>query len=248
MELSIYVEQLDPAVIFKSGGMDGVLEKIRLEVDGFVPDLTSDKGRKEIASLAHKVSKSKTVIDAYGKTLADQLNARIRPINNERKKCRDQLDELRDYIRKPLTDWEEEVRIRIEKEDLAADIAKCLENAYLINDIFDRDLADQLAKEEALAKSAEDDRVKAQEERDNAIRAEALENAGYVNVPIEGPHDNLQPKPEPLSSSNINDAHKAKVNNMILQKFVEMGVPATTAKQIILDIHRGEWPHVSITY
>ena len=42
MELSIYIETLDPAVIFQSGGMDKVLEKIHEETSSFIPDLTSD--------------------------------------------------------------------------------------------------------------------------------------------------------------------------------------------------------------
>lgn len=102
------IESLNPVDIFQANGIDPILAKIREEVEKIVPDITTAKGRKEIASMAHKVAKSKTLLDDMGKQLADDLNAKLKPINAERKKARDALDALKAEIRQPLTDWEEE--------------------------------------------------------------------------------------------------------------------------------------------
>ncbi|HID7917402.1 TPA: hypothetical protein ACXIEW_002580 [Pseudomonas aeruginosa] len=52
-----------------ANGLDPFLAKIREEIDGFVPDVTTRKGREAIASIAYKVARSKTALDNVGKEL-----------------------------------------------------------------------------------------------------------------------------------------------------------------------------------
>jgi colicin import membrane protein len=82
-------------------------EAMRAEVDAHVPDLTTEKGRKEIASLAYKVARTKTAIDEAGKKLNEEARARINAVDEARREIRKQLDELKDEVRRPLTEWEE---------------------------------------------------------------------------------------------------------------------------------------------
>ena len=49
--------------LYSNGSARSVLDKIKSEVRSTVIDATTDKGRKEIASLAHKVSKAKVAMD-----------------------------------------------------------------------------------------------------------------------------------------------------------------------------------------
>lgn len=109
----VVIENLNAVDIFKAGGIDPILERIREQVQSDVPDVSTLKGRKEIASIAHKVAKSKTLLDGFGKDLADKLNAQLKPINAERKKARDSLDALKEEVRKPLTEWEEAEETRV---------------------------------------------------------------------------------------------------------------------------------------
>ena len=102
------LEQVNPLVIFKTGGMSSILSAIRSEVLRDLPDTSTDKGRKEIAANAHKVAKSKVFLDNLGKQLADDLNAKLKPINAERKLARDTLDDLKCEVRQPLTEWEQD--------------------------------------------------------------------------------------------------------------------------------------------
>lgn len=104
----------------KPDGLAPILARIEADVRSHVADLTTDKGRKAVASLAYKVSKSKTALDDAGKELTETARAQIKAVDAERKSMRDRLDALRDEARKPLTDWEaaEELRVETHKSAL----------------------------------------------------------------------------------------------------------------------------------
>lgn len=113
----VIIEKLNAATVFTETGMDKLLEIVIEKVEDFKPDLTTAKGRKEIASRAYKVSQSKTLLDGLGKDLMSDWNAKVGIVNVERKKMRDRLDLLRIEIRKPLTDYEETETERVAEHD-----------------------------------------------------------------------------------------------------------------------------------
>ena len=88
-------------------GLDPYLAKIKGELDLFVPDVTTKKGRDAIASMAYKVAKSKTALDNIGKDLVAELKDVPKKIDAERKRMRDLLDLWKDEVRAPLTEWEQ---------------------------------------------------------------------------------------------------------------------------------------------
>lgn len=96
-------------------GIDVLIDRIKSEASSEVPDLTTKKGRDRIASLAYKVSKTKTLVDDFGKELVAEEKKRLALIDADRKKWRDECDKLRDEIRKPLTDWEQAETDRIQR-------------------------------------------------------------------------------------------------------------------------------------
>lgn len=106
------LEKVNAVQIFSEGGLDKLLDDIRNEAISHVPDLKTDKGRKAIASMSAKVSKSKTYLDGLGKELVSGWKNKAKVVDNERKKMRETLDDLRDKVRKPLTDWEESESLR----------------------------------------------------------------------------------------------------------------------------------------
>jgi len=59
-----------------ANGLDPYLQQIRAEIDAFVPDVSTKKGRDAIASIAHKVARSKTALDNVGKELVAELRTR----------------------------------------------------------------------------------------------------------------------------------------------------------------------------
>ncbi|MCT8353869.1 hypothetical protein [Photorhabdus kayaii] len=163
--------------LYISNGLDGFLNKIRESVNE-VPDLTTKKGRDRIASLAAQVSRSKTAIEKPGREYLKRLKEAVRPAEQEIKRFVDACNELRDEVRKPLTDWEaEQERIKREEDAriAAAELAKQVEVdheiALLMNEKFDRDLAEKKAEHERL-RIAREEEIKQQAAEQARIDAE----------------------------------------------------------------------------
>lgn len=150
------IEKANALTVFKSADqIEEILQKVEREVMSFVPDVTTVKGRKQIASLAYRVSQTKSYLDGLGKDLVAELKEVPKLIDANRKTVRDRLDALRDKARQPVTDWEtEQDRIKAEEEawiaaeKLAAQIDSDHEIALLLNDKFDRDAAEAKAEAE----------------------------------------------------------------------------------------------------
>ncbi len=111
--------------IFKTEAVDDILKKIRDEVKKHELDISTAAGRKEIASLAHKVAKTKTALDDMGKDLVDEWKQKSKVVDIERKRIRDDLDALKEEVRRPLTEWEDAEKLRVDTlqvrlENLAA--------------------------------------------------------------------------------------------------------------------------------
>lgn len=110
-ELMIELPKQNALQVFtESGFLESQIEKMRKDALSIVPDLTTKKGRAEIASMAAKVARTKTYLDDAGKQLCDQerakIDATLSVVLDSRKMIRAALDDLRDEVRKPLTDWE----------------------------------------------------------------------------------------------------------------------------------------------
>ena len=139
MEIQV-LEQNSNAIVeaYKTeGGAQSLFDRIAEQARSVVPDLSTDKGRKAIASMARKVASSKTAFDAHGKELKEQYTAITSKIDADRKLFRDQCDALRDEIRKPLTDWENadkqriidiEVRINGLKQQFSSSLSVDIQN------------------------------------------------------------------------------------------------------------------------
>lgn len=107
--------------LYSNGEIDQIIERIEKDALAIAPDLSTAKGRKEIASLAHKVARSKTALDGAGKKLTEDAQKQIDAVNAERRKVRERLDALKAKVRKPLDDWEqaEEARKEAHRNRLA---------------------------------------------------------------------------------------------------------------------------------
>lgn len=95
-------------LIFKSPqGLEPFLQHVREQVAKYpVVDIGTAKGRKELASMAFAVTKSKTALDNLGKAVVDDLKEIPKLVDASRKTMRDELDALAAKVRQPLTDWE----------------------------------------------------------------------------------------------------------------------------------------------
>lgn len=109
----IPLEEKSLLQLYTDGTIDSVVTEIRNRVSSFEPDMTTNKGRKEIASLARKVASSKTYLDDLGKSLSTPWKQKAKVVDEQRKKVKDELDALKHEIRKPLTEWEQKEKDRV---------------------------------------------------------------------------------------------------------------------------------------
>ncbi len=192
MDLVVIEKKNAMAVFTNNDQLDPLIEAIEKEARSLVPDVTTKKGRDAIASMAHKVARSKTYIDSAGKDLVAELKALPKQIDESRRVVRERLDALKDEVRRPLTEWEaEQERIKAEEamlalhvealamnEDfdrqLAARIESDHEMALLMNDAFDREQTEKKAEAERQRIFREEEMVRRAEEK---AKREAAEQA-----------------------------------------------------------------------
>ncbi|HHT5040842.1 TPA: hypothetical protein ACTY2S_000891 [Klebsiella pneumoniae] len=192
MDLVVIEKKNAMAVFTNNDQLDPLIEAIEKEARSLVPDVTTKKGRDAIASMAHKVARSKTYIDNAGKDLVAELKALPKQIDESRRVVRERLDALKDEVRRPLTEWEaEQERIKAEEamnalhaealamneefdRQMAARIESDHEMALLMNDAFDREQADKAAEADR-QRIAHEEEIKRQAEE--KAKREAAEQA-----------------------------------------------------------------------
>jgi len=110
----IFIDPATASDVFAShDAMDLILSKVESEVANFVGDLSTEKGRKEIKSMAYSVSRSKTYLDDMGAALVADIKSKVKEVDLVRRDARLRLDELRDKVKAPLVEWqkkEDEIR------------------------------------------------------------------------------------------------------------------------------------------
>ncbi len=186
----VVIERASALEVFTSPTkIDELLQDIERQARSFVPDLSTGNSRKAIASMANKVARSKTYIDAIGKDVVADLKKLPAQIDEQRRLVRERLDLLKDEVRKPLTDWEveqerfaaekaaEEERLRIATEEKAAAEAMAIrvrddhELALYMNKDIDRERAEKAAELER-QRIAHEEQIKRQAAEQARIDAE----------------------------------------------------------------------------
>lgn len=188
------------AVFTNNEQLDPIIEKIEKEARSLVPDVSTKKGRDAIASMAHKVARSKTYIDNAGKDLVAELKALPKQIDESRRIVRERLDALKDEVRRPLTEWEaEQERIKAEEaakikaEEDRKKFESDHEIALLMNDAVDREMAEKkaeeerqrIAHEEELKRQAAEQAKREAEEKAERERAESARRETELKLKAE---------------------------------------------------------------
>lgn len=116
----IAIEEISEAnapAIYVAGGLQQFIDLVKAEIEGEVPDLTTRKGRERIASLAAKVSKSKTAVEKPGRDYLRRLKEMPKVVEAELREFVTKMDTLRDETRRPLTEWEAAEDARIDRHN-----------------------------------------------------------------------------------------------------------------------------------
>ncbi|HEB1980098.1 TPA: hypothetical protein RY571_000606 [Yersinia enterocolitica] len=173
--LSIVIEPKNALAVFtQPDHIESILQQVEKEVNSFVPDVSTKKGRDAIASLGLKVAKTKTYLDGLGKDLVTEYKEVPKKIDASRKTVRDRLDALKEKVLLPKIEYEaEQERIAAEAAyaamwqeaheiDASITAEKLVkkesdhEMALLMNDAFDRDAKEKAEEVERLRKAHEE--------------------------------------------------------------------------------------------
>lgn len=109
------VEANPTLVLIDEKKFEDFYEHVKAEAKAMPVDLSTEKGRKAIASMAFKIARTKTAIDEAGKKLNEEARAKINAVDESRRKIRDRFDALKDEVREPLTEWEKAEAERVGK-------------------------------------------------------------------------------------------------------------------------------------
>lgn len=111
----VRIESMTGIDLFKPGMIDPLFEQIEREVRERAAelDISTETGRKEMASLAYKIARSKTFVDEQRKKLVTDEKKRLKAIDEEGARIWDKFEALQKDVRKPLTEWENAEKNRV---------------------------------------------------------------------------------------------------------------------------------------
>ena len=163
MNQLIPIESVNAVELFSDEKtLTALLDEIKKTATDFEPDVSTDKGRKEIASQAYKVRKCKTVIDKAGKEQTEEDRRRINKINTGRKHAREFCDAVCDEINAPLDAYKAKeaklAQIAAQKAEMEADELEAHER----NDLYDREAKVRAAEEKIEADRIERERIESE--------------------------------------------------------------------------------------
>jgi colicin import membrane protein len=111
-DIVVAVTQNPGLVLLDRAKFTDFYERMKAETDKLVPDVTTNKGRDEIRSMAARVVRSKTAIEAARLELTKEWRDKTDAANAAGKEIKAQMEALADEVRKPLTEWEEAEKAR----------------------------------------------------------------------------------------------------------------------------------------
>ena len=118
-QLAIIPDMQLPAPGVIKEKMQGAFSKIYADIEAEIAemevDLSTDAGRKRVASLAYKIAQTKTGLDGTAQQLTADQKEMIDAVNAERREMKERMDALKAKARAPLTEWEKAEDARKQK-------------------------------------------------------------------------------------------------------------------------------------
>lgn len=128
-DIALVINENPALAILDSEKFEEFFEKIKAETETLVVDVTTNKGRDEIRSMAFKVAKTRTAIDKARLGLTEEWRTKTKKANDAGAQIKARLEALEEKVRAPLTEWEEAEKLRAQKHER---ILKLLSDAAII--------------------------------------------------------------------------------------------------------------------
>lgn len=118
----VVLKTLVPAQVFADGGLDPIIEAIKARVKSEVFDVSTEKGRERIGSVARQIGIAKKDLERMALGLTEGWRLQTKKVNDEKARMVREMDALRDEIREPLERYRqiEADRVAAHKAGLAA--------------------------------------------------------------------------------------------------------------------------------
>ena len=272
MDDLIKIEPRDALEIFTTGdGLNEILRKIELQANSFVANVKTAQGRKEIASFAYDIARTKTALDDMGKNLVADWKAKAKLVDISRKKARDFLDELKNNVRRPLTEFEQAEAARIQAEKDLIELEDAWNEALIENELFDRQKeierrelefaqkeAERLAEEQAKQARIEQierekriaeeaaEKAKREAQREKALAVQQEREAAAAREKARLDIERKEAEEKARKAADIE--HRRRINRDALESFLATGFSESIAKQVISYIAAGKIKHIIINY
>jgi len=254
---------VDAITIFtKPTGIDEVLKDIKTKaLADYTPDVSTDKGRKEIASRAYKVAQSSTLLDGLGKELGSDWDQKKKALDKDRRRAREFLMNLKNEIRQPLTDWEDAEKLKAKAEAEAKQYALDWDEAINQNAIFDKEQAllkqeNELKLREAAVAEAERIEQERQAKIANAARLKQILEETRIKTEKET-QERMQREAAAKKAAEEAEVAKRQADvehkRIVLREAVdclifELDVDWEVAMEIVDKIAAGKIKNISIQY
>ena len=111
-ELTI-VEDIRAVTTFDQEKVNDYLKKLREHETSIIGDISTEQGRKEIASRAYAIAKAKNDIDRAAEALKAEAAKKVKAVNTERNRIWSEMESIQAEVRAPLTEWEEANEARV---------------------------------------------------------------------------------------------------------------------------------------
>lgn len=124
-DVVVQVNENPALAILNEEKFEAFYEKLKAEAAKVSGDVSTNKARDEVRSMAFKIAKTRTAIDKARLGLTEEWRTKTNQANAAGKAIKERLEALEDQVRKPLTDWEQAEKEREKKHaDLLAAINK----------------------------------------------------------------------------------------------------------------------------
>jgi hypothetical protein len=146
------IETTNLAIIYATeNGIETTLERIEREAreQAAALDISTEKNRRAIKSLAHKVARSKTALDDAGADVKAEWKRRTDAIDAQRRSVRSRLDSLKAEILTPVEAYEAAIQAKIDANNQA--IAEMEALAERLSDLTPADINERRAALKSLA-------------------------------------------------------------------------------------------------
>jgi colicin import membrane protein len=148
------LEAIVPAEFFRPSGSDAILTTLEETVMAMRAklDISTEGGRRAIASLAYRVSRSKTALDKLREDLVRDRKVELKAIDKEGGVVWDRVEALQKKVRAELDEWENAEKMRVADHEAALTLIASIaaldrplnldeieSKMKLVNQICDRD-------------------------------------------------------------------------------------------------------------